>query len=67
MNITNFSTRGLLMMHNGIRESLTEDDKTPADKEKPYCVRECTDWRVMSDVIEAELKKRNVTFHAIPW
>ena len=67
MNIPGFSNNGLLMMHDGIKQSLAADDNTPAGKDKPYGVREFADWKQMSDAIESELKSRGVNFQAVPW
>lgn len=67
MNIPGFSTNGLTMLHDAIRKSLSADDNTPQGTAKPYGVREFTDWRELSDQIEAELKKRGGDFIPIPW
>jgi hypothetical protein len=67
MNIPGFSTNGLLMMHDGIKNALADDDNTIDGKNKPYGVRTFPDWKQISDAIESELTARSVTFEAVPW
>lgn len=67
MYIPGFSTNGLLMMHDGIRKALADDDSIPDGKDKTYGVREFSDWKQLSDAIEKELAKRRVTFESVPW
>jgi len=67
MNIPSYSTNGLLMIHGGIKQSLTIDDNIPDGKDKPYDVRIFPDWKKMSDAVESELRERKVKFAAIPW
>lgn len=66
MKTEGYSTNGLKMMLDGIRNALAADDKQ-GNAQKIYCVREYADWRVQADAIEAELKKRGETFTAVPW
>lgn len=65
--IPGYSTNGLLMMHQGIRNALETDDNLPTKQEKIYCVREFSDWRTWGDAIEAELDSRNVKYRRIVW
>lgn len=67
MNIPGYSTNGLKMMHEAIRNALAHDDALPSGQEKIYGVREFADWREQADKIEAELNSRGVTYTKIIW
>ena len=67
MNIPGFSTNGLKMMHDGIRNALAHDDALPNGQDKTYGVREYADWRDHGDRIESELNTRGVTYTQIAW
>jgi hypothetical protein len=66
MKTEGYSSNGLKMLHEAIRNALATDDKL-GNGSKTYGVREYADWRIQADAIEAELKKRRETFTAIPW
>lgn len=67
MNIQGYSDNGLKMLHGAIKNALAQDDAIPAGRDKTYGVREYSDWRETADKIEAELKKRDVSFEMITW
>ncbi len=66
MNIPGFTTAALQDFHSKVRESLRKDDENPSP-DKIYGVRAFKDWRDLSDAIEEELKKRQVSYEPIAW
>lgn len=67
MNIPGFSTSGLLMMQDGIKQALALEDNAPDGKDKPYSVRTLSGWKQMSNAIEEEFTKRSVMFEVVLW
>jgi hypothetical protein len=64
MDIHQLSTHGLLMLYQAVRLALDEDDGTD---ERPFQVRENSDWRRWSDEIASELDHRGANFKRIDW
>ena len=64
MDIRQLSTHGLLMLYQAVRLALDEDDGTD---ERPFQVRENSDWRRWSDEIASELDHRGANFKRIDW
>jgi hypothetical protein len=67
MNVSGYSTNGLMAMHGAIRNCLQIDDALPKGGEKFYGVRDYQDWRQQADLIEAELDNRKITYQKIVW
>jgi len=65
MDIHHLSTHGLLMLYQAVKLALGEDDGSPEDR--PFQVRENSDWRKWSDEIATELDQRSVNFTRIDW
>jgi hypothetical protein len=65
MDIQHLSTHGLLMFYQAVKLALDEDDGNPEDR--PFQVRENSDWRKWSDEIASELDHRSVNFTRIDW
>jgi hypothetical protein len=65
MDIQHLSTHGLLMLYQAVKLALNEDDGNPEDR--PFQVRENSDWRKWSDEIASELDHRSVNFARIDW
>lgn len=59
------SEDSLKELHQSIKKSLDEDDRTPEGQDKPYGVREFPDWKEHKDAIEAAMKERNIPFEPI--
>ena len=66
-NIEGMSDNGLKSMQKSIYDCLHKDDQAPPGAEKAYGVREFSDWRKMSDDIEAELDRRGIKYNKVPW
>jgi hypothetical protein len=65
MDLQRLSTYGLLMLYQGVRLALEQDDNTP---ENPlFQVRDNADWRTWSDALAAELDHRGTAFEHIKW
>ena len=62
MDIQQLSTHGLLMLYQAVKLALDEDDGNPDDR--PFQVRENSDWRRWSDEIASELDQRGTNYHA---
>lgn len=67
MNIPGYSTNGLKMMYDAIRNALNHDDSLPEGQEKTYGVRDYPDWMEQADKIEAELDTRGDAYSKIAW
>jgi len=65
MDIHHLSTHGLLMLYQAVKLALDEDDGNPEDR--PFQVRENSDWRKWSDEIASELDHRGTNFTRIDW
>ena len=65
MDIHQLSTHGLLMFYQAVKLALDEDDEHPEDR--PFQVRENSDWRKWSDQIASELDHRGANFNRISW
>jgi hypothetical protein len=66
MNIPGLTTQTLQKFHALIADCLAKDDaQTTGDKE--YGVRTFSDWKQLRDDIEAELRKRGISFTPITW
>lgn len=66
MDYPKCSTNGLKMLHKSIYDSLKTDDEIKTG-DKIFWVREFSDWKEMSDLIESELNKRGEKFTPVPW
>ncbi|MBO9535584.1 hypothetical protein [Herbaspirillum sp.] len=66
-NIKGMSDIGLKAMQKSIVDCLERDDQLPKGQEKIYGVREFSDWRDMSNEIEAELDRRGIKYNKICW
>jgi FPC/CPF motif-containing protein YcgG len=66
-DITKMSTGSLQGMHRAIQDRLSEEDASPPNAEKPYGVRQYSDWRDQADEIEAELDGRGEVYSKIAW
>jgi hypothetical protein len=67
MNIPGLSTPAILKMYYSIVEALVIDDNTPQGHDKPYGVRQFSDWKEQATAFEAELDKRKVSYDRIKW
>jgi hypothetical protein len=65
MDIQQLSTHGLLMLYQAVKLALDEDDGSPEDR--PFQVRENSDWRRWSDQIASELDHRGAHYTRIAW
>ena len=65
MDIHHLSTHGLLMLYQAVKLALDEDDGNPEDR--PFQVRENSDWRKWSDEIATELDQRGMNYTRIAW
>lgn len=65
MDIQHLSTHGLLMLYQAVKLALDEDDEHPDDR--PFQVRENSDWRRWSDEIASELDHRGTAYQRISW
>jgi hypothetical protein len=65
MDIQQLSTHGLLMLYQAVKLALDEDDGNPDDR--PFQVRENSDWRRWSDEIAHELDHRGANYSRIAW
>jgi len=66
MDIPRLSTKLILLMYEGIKDALKEDDSLP-EGEKEYGVREFSDWRECVTWFETELDKRGTPYEKISW
>ena len=64
MNVHQYSTSSLFMMHDAIRDALIADISSGEER---YGVRLCPDCTVQRDAFEAELRARGAAFVAIVW
>jgi hypothetical protein len=66
MDIPGLSDDSLLALHRCVAEALAADDASPAASgDKPYGVRQHSDWRKQADGYEAELRARRLAFTPI--
>ena len=65
MDIQQLSTHGLLMLYQAVKLALDEDDGSGEDR--PFQVRENSDWRRWTDEIASELDHRGTNFKRIDW
>jgi hypothetical protein len=65
MNYDEYSINGILLLHGAIRSALGVDDNTPKGVEKPYGVREFSDWRLQVQALESALKAKGAQFEPI--
>jgi len=65
MDIQQLSTHGLLMLYQAVKFALDEDDGNPEDR--PFQVRENSDWRRWTDEIASELDHRGANYKRIAW
>ena len=56
----------LKTLHNLVREKLIADDALP-EGQKRWGIREYPDWKQQADVLETELRKRQIFFTPIDW
>ena len=64
--IPNLSDSAIEELHRALRKAFDHDEASGAGK-KTYGVREYSDWKQESDLLEAELSKRNIPYEPIPW
>ncbi|MBX5063313.1 hypothetical protein [Rhizobium lentis] len=57
----------LIQLHASVKRCMAEDDGRPASADWTWGVREYRDWRVHSDALEAELKRRDIPFTSVVW
>jgi hypothetical protein len=68
MNYQAFTDEALLMMHFSTRGALAVDDELARlGAERRFHVRGNSDWRKHADDLEAEMRRRNISFEAIDW
>jgi len=68
MDIPGLSDDSLQALHRCIAEALAADDASPAGSgDKPYGVRQHSDWRKQADEYEMELSARGLKFTPIQW
>lgn len=58
---------GLLAQHRLIKRMLELEDASIVDPEQPYGVRTYAGFKIQAQAIEAELKRRNLSFAPIEW
>jgi len=65
MTYSHYSIESLKELHHSVRKCLEEDDNTPEGEDKPYGVREFSDWAEHLTKIETELSKKGANFTPI--
>ena len=66
MQIEGLTTSSLRVLHEAIRRAMATDDALPQGQ-KPYLVREYSDWRAQADQIEGELWWRGANYMPLRW
>ena len=66
MNVASLSDDRLSELHARIRRCLDDDDGLPAGPKK-FEIRENPVWREQADVLEAELRRRNMEYVPVKW
>jgi len=68
MNISGMTDAGILKMYAAVREAIEQDDQLVLAGLKPiYGVRDFSDWKDWSDLLQAELDKRGVKYTKVGW
>lgn len=67
MDVGKLSSAGLKKLHEAVHRAMEIDDKTPPSQDKPFGVRQFSDWKQWSDELEAELQRRNIQFTKVKW
>ena len=68
MNYQTFADNSLTTMYEGIRGALAADDVLArGHRELPFRVRETHEWKLHAADLEAEMRKRGMTFELIDW
>ena len=63
----NLSPATVQAMHGMTRKYLAEEDALEPGIERPYGIREHSDFRVQADVFEDAMRRRGIDFVAIDW
>lgn len=66
-DFSDYTDDGLLAIYDAIGEALRVDDSTAPGAPKRYGVRRFPDWLTHRDALEAEIKKRNLSYTPVRW
>ncbi|MHA2218632.1 MAG: hypothetical protein ACXACY_22135 [Candidatus Hodarchaeales archaeon] len=61
------SENSLKDLHSSIKKAIKIDAETPEGQDKPYGVREFSDWKRHADAIESAMESRGIEFSKIKW